>query len=173
METYINMYKCQNKCIKCIKNQEPRHLFIKKLYFGFFQTFKAYIYIYIGSPNKIFILSPAGFFISPVRNLLLDLTPENFLKFEIFPGESSRPHRGTETGCLGLCPLSGILRTLAYSNISLFGHIQAYSIIIVIIALTFFSSPTYFSMRIKNTCLFYYNDVKFIVRPRLFKRLPM
>ena len=91
------MYKCQNKCIKCIKNQEPRHLFIKKLYFGFFQTFKAYIYIYIGSPNKIFILSPAGFFISPVRNLLLGLTPENFLKFEIFSGESSRPHRRTET----------------------------------------------------------------------------
>ena len=41
------MYKCQNICIK---NQEPRHLFIKKLYFGhfgFFHTFKAYIYIYI------------------------------------------------------------------------------------------------------------------------------
>ena len=138
MKTYIDIYKCQNKCIKCIQNQEPRHLFIKKLYFGFFQTFKAYIYIYIGSPNKIFILSQAGFFISPVKNLLLGLTPENFLKFKIFPGESSRPHRGTETGCLGLCPLSSILRILAYSNISLFRYIQAYSIIIVIIALTFF-----------------------------------
>ena len=38
------MCKCQNICIK---NQEPRHLFVKKLYFGFFQTFKAFIYIYI------------------------------------------------------------------------------------------------------------------------------
>ena len=45
-------------------------------------------------------LSLTGFFISLVRNLLLGLNPENFLKFEIFPGESSRPHRGTETGCL-------------------------------------------------------------------------
>ena len=35
------MYKCQNICIK---NQEPRNLYIKKLYWGFFQTFKAYIY---------------------------------------------------------------------------------------------------------------------------------
>ena len=26
--------------------KKPRHLFIKKLYFGFFQTIKAYIYIY-------------------------------------------------------------------------------------------------------------------------------
>ena len=52
-----------------------------------------------GSPRKIFILFPAGFVISPVRNLLLGLTPEKFLKFEIFPGESSSPHQGTETGC--------------------------------------------------------------------------
>ena len=51
-------------------------------------------------PHKIFILSPAGFVISSVRNLLLCLTPENFLKFEIFPGESSSPHRGSETGYL-------------------------------------------------------------------------
>ena len=34
-----------------------------------------------------------------MRNLLLGLTPEIVLKFEIFPGESSSPHRGTETGC--------------------------------------------------------------------------
>ena len=60
-----------------------------------------YIYIYIsGSPRKIFILSPTGFVISPLRNLLLGLTPENFLKFEIFLGESISPHRGTDTGCL-------------------------------------------------------------------------
>ena len=83
------MYRCQNICIK---NQEPRHLFIKKLYVGFFQTFKTYTYIYEdiyvcflfktvclwGSSRKIFLLSPAGFIISPVRNLLLGLIPENF-----------------------------------------------------------------------------------------------
>ena len=34
----------------------------------------------------------------PVRSLLLGLTPENFLKFEVFPGESGRPHWGTEAG---------------------------------------------------------------------------
>ena len=97
--------------------KKPRHLFINKLYIGFFQTFKAYfhiyIYIYIGicvcvlfetvclrrSPRKVSILSPAGFVISPVKNLLLGLTPENILKFEIFPGETSSPHRDTETGC--------------------------------------------------------------------------
>ena len=43
-------------------------------------------------------LSPAGFVISLVRNLLLGLNPENFLKFEIFHGGSSSPHRATETG---------------------------------------------------------------------------
>ena len=32
----------------------------------------------LGSTRKIFILSPVGFVISPVRNLLLGLTPENF-----------------------------------------------------------------------------------------------
>ena len=72
-----------------------------------------YIYIYMGiyafvfpfktvclwgSPHKIFKSSPAVFVLSPVRKLLLGLTPEN-LKFEIFLGESSSPHRGTDTGC--------------------------------------------------------------------------
>ena len=47
----------------------------------------------------IFISSPVGFLISPVENLLLGLTPEMFLKLGIFPGESSSPYRGTETGC--------------------------------------------------------------------------
>ena len=45
------------------------------------------------------MLSPAGFVISPVRNLRLGLNPENFLKLEIFPDESSSPYRDTETGC--------------------------------------------------------------------------
>ena len=50
---------------------------------------------------KTLLLSAVGFLISPVRNLLLGLTPENFKKFEIFPIESSSsPHRGTKTGCL-------------------------------------------------------------------------
>ena len=33
------------------------------------------------------------------ENLLLGVTPENFWKFDTFPGEQSCPHRGTETGC--------------------------------------------------------------------------
>ena len=33
----------------------------------------------------MFILSPVDFFISLVENLLLGLTPENFLKFNTFP----------------------------------------------------------------------------------------
>ena len=37
-----------------------------------------------------------------------------------------------------LCTISGILRTLAYSEPCLFRHIKAYSIIIVIITFTFF-----------------------------------
>ena len=51
------------------------------------------------SPQDFHIF-PGGFVISAVRNFLLGLTPENFLKFEIFPGESSSPHRRTETGCV-------------------------------------------------------------------------
>ena len=49
--------------------------------------------------DAIFILFPAGFVISPVRNLLVGRTPEKFLKFEIFPVEPSSPHRSTDTGC--------------------------------------------------------------------------
>ena len=52
------------------------------------------------SPRRIFILSPAGFVISPVRHSQLGLIPEIFLKFEILHGESSSPHRGTERECL-------------------------------------------------------------------------
>ena len=52
------------------------------------------------SPRKILILSPEGLVISPVRKLLLGLTPKNLLKFEIFPGESSSPNHATETGYL-------------------------------------------------------------------------
>ena len=66
-----------------------------------------YVYVYIlktvclwGYPRKIFMLSRAGFVISPVGNLVQALTPENFLKFKIFRGESSSLHRGTETGCI-------------------------------------------------------------------------
>ena len=44
-----------------------------------------------------FVVSPMGFLISSVQNLLLGLTPEKFGKF---PDESSSPHWGTETGCL-------------------------------------------------------------------------
>ena len=55
--------------------------------------------VFVSFSRKIFILSPADFVISPVRNSLLGLIPENFLKFETFPGESSSSHWGTETGC--------------------------------------------------------------------------
>ena len=54
------------------------------------------------SPCRIFILSPVSFVISPMRNSLLGLTRENFLKFDIFPGESNSPHRGNETGCISV-----------------------------------------------------------------------
>ena len=105
------LYKCQNICVKnqdiyllisytSVSSKPSKRTFI-------------YIYIYIGicvcvlfetvclrrSPRKVSILSPAGFVISPVKNLLLGLTPENILKFEIFSGETSSPHRDTETGC--------------------------------------------------------------------------
>ena len=63
--------------------------------------------IFISSPRWIFIsfpvgfvVSPVGFFISLVENLVIGLTPEKFWKFVIFPGESSSPYQGTETGCL-------------------------------------------------------------------------
>ena len=74
------MYKCQNTRIK---NQD----------WGYMCVFLFKRVCFSGSPRKIFILSPAGFVISPMRNLLLGLSPENCLKFEIFPGESSSPHR--------------------------------------------------------------------------------
>ena len=70
------------------------------------------IYIW-GSPRKIFILSPTGFVISPLRNLLLGLTTKNFLKFEIFPGESISPHRGTDARCLD----GGLTNFLAKSSV--------------------------------------------------------
>ena len=79
METYINMYKCQNKCIKCIKNQEPRHLFIKKLYFGFFQTFKAYIYIYRFSQQDFHII-PGRIFYLPGEKFTARSHPGKFFK---------------------------------------------------------------------------------------------
>ena len=44
-----------------------------------------------------FVVSSISFFFSPVENLLQGLTPEKFLKFGIFPSESSSPHRVTET----------------------------------------------------------------------------
>ena len=41
--------------------------------------------------------SPIGLLASPVEHLFSDGTQEKFWKFDILPGESSRPHRGTET----------------------------------------------------------------------------
>ena len=46
-------------------------------------------------------LSPRWvFLISPVESLLLGFTQEKFWNFGIFPGESSSPHQGIETGCI-------------------------------------------------------------------------
>ena len=45
------------------------------------------------------IPGPVGFVVSPVGNLLLGLTPENFAKFDIFPSELRSPYRTTKTGC--------------------------------------------------------------------------
>ena len=63
--------------------------------------------IFISSPLWIFISSLVGFIVStvgflifPLENVLLGLTPEKFWKFGIFPGESSSPSWGIETGCL-------------------------------------------------------------------------
>ena len=56
--------------------------------------------IFVNSPRGIFISSAVGFCISPVENLRLGFTPEYFWKFDIFPGESSSPYRGTEKECI-------------------------------------------------------------------------
>ena len=45
-----------------------------------------------------FAISPVGFLTSPVENLLLGLTPENFWKFAIFPSESSSSHGALRQG---------------------------------------------------------------------------
>ena len=67
-------------------------------------------WIFISSPVG-FVVSPVGILISPVENLLLGLTPEKFLKFGIFHGESSIPYRGTKTGCITI-----LMRSVFYVN---------------------------------------------------------
>ena len=104
------MYRCQNICIK---NQEPRHLFIKKLYVGFFQTFKTYTYIYediyvcflfktvfVRFFPQDFLIIPGGFCYLPGEKFTARSHPGKFLKLEIFPIQSSHPQWSTETGCL-------------------------------------------------------------------------
>ena len=54
--------------------------------------------IFISSPVSS-VVSPVAFLISPVETLLLGFILKNFSKYNIFPGELSSPHRGTETGC--------------------------------------------------------------------------
>ena len=67
-------------------------------------------WIFISSPVG-FVVSPVGILISPAENLLLGLTPEKFLKFGIFHGESSIPYRGTKTGCITI-----LMRSVFYVN---------------------------------------------------------
>ena len=62
-------------------------------------VFFIYNSVFVRLSPQDFHIIPASFVISPVRNLLPGLTSKNFLKFEIFPGESSPPYRVTETGC--------------------------------------------------------------------------
>ena len=50
------------------------------------------------SPQDFHII-PGGFCYLLGENLLLCLTPENFFKFDSFPGGSSSSHRSSETGC--------------------------------------------------------------------------
>ena len=58
-----------------------------------------YIYIYIRfSPQDVHIIS-VGFCYLPGEKFTARCHPEDFLKFEVFPGKSSSPHRGTEIGC--------------------------------------------------------------------------
>ena len=66
--------------------------------------FKSTQYI-CSSPSWIFMSFPVGFVVSPVKNLLLDLTPDVFffnfnlnLKKKSFPGDSISPLRRTESG---------------------------------------------------------------------------
>ena len=63
--------------------------------------------IFVSSPRWIFMSFPVGSVVSPVdflfpsvENLLLGFTPTKFLKFDIFSGESTSLHWGTETGCI-------------------------------------------------------------------------
>ena len=46
-----------------------------------------------------FVVSLVDFLLPPVENVTLGLTLENFWKLDIYPDESSIPHRGNETGC--------------------------------------------------------------------------
>ena len=58
--------------------------------------------LFFSSHRWISISYLVVFVVSPMENLLLVLTPENFWKFNIFPGEVRSPHRGTETGCFNI-----------------------------------------------------------------------
>ena len=109
---YIYIYICINfVChVQMSKHmyEKPRHLFIKKLYiyinvyiYNIYIYMYIYIYIYVYIWGlRFFMLSSVGFVIFLVRNLLLGLTPEKFLKFGIFPNDSSSSHRGTDEGWL-------------------------------------------------------------------------
>ena len=54
---------------------------------------------FVSSPSRIFISSPIGFHASPVEKLLPGLTTEKIWRFYLFSGDSSSPHRVTETLC--------------------------------------------------------------------------
>ena len=58
--------------------------------------------IFFISPHQIFISSLESFVVSPAENVFLGLTMQNVWKFDIFPGESSSFHRGTETGSINI-----------------------------------------------------------------------
>ena len=90
------------KCCQatCVFLGQPGCLYVYTYEYMCVYFLKISIVSFWGYCRKIFILSPVGFVISPVGNLLLGLTLKIFLKFKIFDGESSSLYRGTETGCL-------------------------------------------------------------------------
>ena len=54
------------------------------------------------SPQDFHII-PGGFRYLPCEKFTARSHPRKFFKILNFPGGSSSPHRGTETGCIEIC----------------------------------------------------------------------
>ena len=97
------------------------------------------------------------------RVIILPRTP-NLFSDKVLNTTLSQEVLKTLYSDLGLCTISAIVRTLAYSKLCLFRHIQAYSIIIVIITLTFFFSLTYFSTKFKACVRYFLSNFYFFTK---------